>query len=348
MSSTITRYYKESNYCAIFDQKSGLFIRYGKNDIDPFCNITGPELLDISLTNYCEKGCDFCYRKSNRQGKFMTIDDYKLIMEQAKSLGVLQVALGGGNPNQHPQFIEILEITRNNNIIPSYTTNGQGMTHDIYVATKEFCGAMALSWYEPYLDAREVINNSLQYNIKTNIHFLLNKITLPKAIKLMNNEDDILKNINAIIYLNYKPIHSIESLCLTDDKMIKDFFEIIKNFKTCKIGFDSCMISFIPLMESDLVLETVDFCEAARFSAYISENLLLYPCSFLNDISNNGINLKKCSLGDGWRYGDEFIKIRHQLNLPGSQDYSINKCQDCKSYSFCHGGCQIFNINRCR
>ncbi|MDR1486635.1 MAG: radical SAM protein [Deltaproteobacteria bacterium] len=344
----VTRHCKDSDYIIFFNQNTGAFIRYGKNNIDPFYNVDGPELLDISITNFCERGCDFCYRKSNKHGKFMHLDDYKLVIQQAEKLGVLQVALGGGNPNQHPEFTEMLQITRNHNIIPSYTTNGQGMTDEIYAATKELCGALAVSWYEPYIEANTVITKASDFKIKTNIHFLLSKNTLSQAIDLMENREDLLERINAIIYLNYKPIHTSESLCLSDNEQIKYFFELIKKAKKCKIGFDSCMISYLPLMGAELVPETVDFCEAARFSAFISEDLLFYPCSFLNDISKHGINLKTTSLHDAWKYGDEFISIRRQLNSPSAQNYSIAACKTCESYTFCHGGCQILNINRCR
>jgi radical SAM protein with 4Fe4S-binding SPASM domain len=269
-------------------------------------------------------------------------------MRQAKKVGVLQVALGGGNPNQHPDFTQILRITRDHGVVPSYTTNGQGLNEAILEATKKYCGAMAVSWYEPTADAEETIFQANNYGIKINVHFLLNKESLPRAIALLEQRAGLLEKINALVFLNYKPIHSSEELCVTDGEEVRRFFDIIKDFKTCKIGFDSCMISYLPLISQDLVLESVDFCEAGRFSAYISEDLLFYPCSFLNDTSKNGIDLKTCSLKEAWLRGEEFVKIRSQLRSPGQQNDPLPACQSCESYSFCHGGCQIFNINRCR
>jgi radical SAM protein with 4Fe4S-binding SPASM domain len=348
MSQWLFRFYKESNYYIAFNRDNGAFIRNGKNGEDPFYNVMGPELLDISITNFCERQCDFCYRNSNTDGDNMPVEDYERIIKEAEKAGVLQVAIGGGNPNQHPQFIDILLITRKNKIIPSYTTNGQGMTDEIYRATKELCGAMAISWYEPYFEAKEVIRKAQDFKIKTNIHFLLNQKTLPVAIDLLETQGDLLEKINAIVFLNYKPVHSNESLCLTDGEEIKYFFDLVKVFKKCKIGFDSCMISYMPLLGEDLAPETVDFCESGRFSAYISENLLLYPCSFMNDISQKGVDLKVHSLTYGWQNGEDFKKMREKLLNPGTQDYAIGACEGCQSYTLCHGGCQIFNINRCR
>ncbi|NLV22079.1 MAG: radical SAM protein [Syntrophomonadaceae bacterium] len=348
MGSCLIRNCRESGYILCFDRDHGTFIRYGKNGSEPFFNAAGPELLDIAITNYCERECDFCYRASNRHGSFMRLEDYEIIMEQAEKAGVLQVAIGGGNPNQHPQFTRILQKTRDHNIVPSYTTNGQGMTDEIYAVTKQLCGAIAVSWYEPYTEAQEVIKQACAYGIKVNIHFMLNKLSLPQAIELIGKNNNLLESVNAVVFLNYKPVHSSDTLCLTDGIEIRNLLESVKKINNCKIGFDSCMISFLPLMGNDLLKETVDFCEAARFSAYISENLVLYPCSFMNDISINGIDLRKHSLQAGWKYGKEFIKMREILAQPGAQRYSIPACQTCENYVMCHGGCPIFNINKCR
>ena len=101
----------KNNYFAVFDTSNGRTLRWGQNRADPFWKYNGPELLDVSITNYCERGCDFCYRSSNLSGNFMDVDFYRDIVEEAQKLGVFQIALGGGNPNQHPEFIDFLKIT---------------------------------------------------------------------------------------------------------------------------------------------------------------------------------------------------------------------------------------------
>ena len=252
MSDIIFRNYQKSNYKIFFDRTSGFFIRLGNSGKEPFYNLEGPELLDISITNYCERNCDFCYRASNKFGKHMDFNEYKRLLKQAEKIGVLQIALGGGNPNQHPDFIKFLEETRKHFILPSYTTNGQGMTEDVYLATKKFCGAIAVSWYEPYVDARDVIDKCNEYDIKVNIHFLLNKKTIKEAIRLLSNEKDLLRKINAIIFLNYKPIYTSADLCLIEDDVLLEFFDIITKVEICKIGFDSCMISYLTILKRKL------------------------------------------------------------------------------------------------
>ena len=348
MGSFLIRQYRESGYSVCFDRQNGTLIRIPMTGKEPYWNVSGPELLDISITNYCKRGCNFCYRASNPQGESISLALYERIIAQAERVGVMQVALGGGNPNHHPQFIEIIEATRAHHIIPSYTTNGQGMSNHIYNATKKHCGAIAVSWYEPYADAIEVIEQCYSRGIKVNIHFLLHQESIRMAIRLLQEGKMLLQKVNAIIFLNYKPICSSQALCLQDDASMVDFLRVVRGYKACKLGFDSCMISYLTKLEEEIVPETVDFCEAGRFSAFISEKGILYPCSFMNDMEGVGIDLQQATLKEGWQYGSSFQKMRERLSSPSSQRYPIVACKSCEQYTMCHGGCPLFPINRCR
>ena len=338
---TIIRKYPEQHYSTVFNQKNGFFARVEEEGYDePFWAISGPELLDISITNYCEKNCSFCYRKSNQNGKHILFEDYKEIIRQAKGIGVLQVALGGGNPNQHPQFTQILQETALQGIVPSYTTNGTGLNQDILEATKEYCGAMAISAYNPYESYLEpIIDVVSKYDIKTNIHFLLNTDTIKKAILWLSNPPAFFNKINAIIFLNYKPIHSSQDLLLKESSLLQSFFEHVqKNNTNVKIGFDSCSVSGIVkhLNVNKIFYES---CEAARFSAFISEDLKMYPCSFMVETDNYG-DLKHNSMFDIWQSNDAFKLFRKKIKY--------NICPNCQFSYECKGGCNFMNvINLC-
>lgn len=337
MNQYIIKNNKESKYYCVFDKKNGFMLRNGYDGIDPFLRYEGPELLDISITNYCEKNCKFCYRKSNIKGKHMSLENYKKIIKQASELGVMQVALGGGNPNQHPDFIEMIKITRELGIIPSYTTNGEGLTEKILNATRKYCGAVAVSLYEPYIESYKSIRKFIDNKIKTNIHFILNSKSIDRAIDLLNNLPEEIQGINAIIFLNYKPQNDNDRYSLRNTEKISEFFNII-NHKTLpfKVGFDSCSISFLVKEMKYLNVDSVDFCEAGRFSAFISEEMKMYPCSFMiNKIDGEDLQMK--NIEKIWREGRDFKLIREKLNN--------NNCNKCKYFDICHGGCRIFDIN---
>ncbi|WP_210251557.1 radical SAM protein [Brucella intermedia] len=131
LSITIGNFSSENNLaemtlCTEIFARTGFFARVpepGKRE--PFWSPHGPELMDISITNWCDKGCVFCYKSSPRRGSHMALADYKRVIDEAAYMGTFQGALGGGNPNQHPHFVEILDYTWSKGIVPNYTTTGR-------------------------------------------------------------------------------------------------------------------------------------------------------------------------------------------------------------------------------
>lgn len=201
------RRYNSLGYTSFFNSDTGFFARVpDKDSKDPFWSPHGPELMDISITNWCDKGCVFCYKSSTKHGRHMALSDYKTVIDQASEMGVFQVALGGGNPNQHPDFVEILEYTAAKDIVPNYTTNGRGLSREILEATRKHCGAVAVSAYEPFDETAETIETLAAYGIKINVHFILDSESIDLAISWLTEPPAFLREINAIIFLNYKPV----------------------------------------------------------------------------------------------------------------------------------------------
>lgn len=337
--------FDNQHYTTFFDKGNGLLIRKEDEGFDePFWCHSSPELLDISITNWCNKYCDICYRNSNENGKHMNIDDYEKIIKQASSIGVFQVALGGGNPNQHPNFSEILELTNNKyGIVPSFTTNGRGLTDNVLLSSQKYCGAVAISYYEPeseFIKSLELLKNN---KIRTNIHFVLSSESINLAIKWLVSPPEFLNGVNAIIFLNYKAVgaKSENSLLLNNNKNYIKFFEQLNITKyPFKIGFDSCTITgIVNYMKIDK--SYLEPCESGRFSAFISENLMMYPCSFMIN-SCTGISLEKFTIQKIWQKSEPFLNIRSKLL---SRDYV---CSNCDLFDCCLGGCPFFNnINLC-
>lgn len=336
---------KKSHYYYYFNRSNGLSIRSEYKDFEePFWSVEGPELLDVSITNYCERGCDFCYRESSIDGKHMSIHDFEIIMEYIKGANTYQIALGGGNPNQHPNFVEVLRLCREKyGIVPSYTTNGDGLTKEILMASKKYCGAVAISFYEPFEKFKTALKDIISYGIKTNVHFLLTSETIKIAIDLLRNPPEFLNGINAVVFLNYKPVgfNANTHLLLKNSGCIKEFFALISkhDIGRFKIGFDSCTVSGI-VDNLNFNPSFIESCEAGRFSAFISENMRLYPCSFM-ERNSEGKDLANISLKEAWLNSMEFLSMRNKIKS--------NACKNsCKYETHCKGGCPIFSdINIC-
>jgi radical SAM protein with 4Fe4S-binding SPASM domain len=334
--------YEDQNYTTLFNKETGYFARIEDSDVsEPLWSHHGPELIDVSITNWCDKGCSFCYRKSNVLGKLMPITDYEFIIKQAHELDVLQVAIGGGNPNQHPDFIRILELTNKYDIVPCYTTNGRGLSFDILTATKELCGAVAISAYEPYDELERAIEKLCKYGIKTNVHFLINSQSIDTAIEWLKNPPGFLDEINSVIFLSFKPIgrNPDASLLLKDHRKLQIFYGLIQeNKRFNKIGFDSCSVSGV-VRYLNVNPCFYEGCDAGRFSAFIDEDLKMFPCSFMNNTNGFG-DLRKMSMIDIWLDNPYFQNNRDRI--------INNSCVSCKYQNVCLGGCPFINeLSQC-
>lgn len=343
-STLIIKHFKKQNYSTFFNPNTGFFARVEEpGHEEPFWSWHGPELLDISITNWCDKGCVLCYRKSDESGHHMSVENYEIVLQQARQMHVFQVALGGGNPNQHPDFCEMLRLTREKyKIVPNYTTNGRGLTENVLTATKKYCGAVAVSAYSPYKETQMAIDALTAYKVKTNIHFILSSQSINTAIDWLENAPDFLEKINALIFLNYKPIgrYSSHKLLLKNSDRVEHFFQLAtKNKHKFRIGFDTCTVTGIAKFTNTPKI-CYEGCDAGRFSMFISEDMKMYPCSFMVEAGYDGIPIIGNNMQDFWQNGEPSKRIRNKLGSGG--------CNGCQSANQCLGGCPLFpEINLC-
>ncbi len=80
-----------------------------------------PETIDLKITNRCNNGCLYCHEKSSLTGKHC---DTAELYEKIGALPAgIELAIGGGNPIEHPALIEILQYARGRGLIPNITIN---------------------------------------------------------------------------------------------------------------------------------------------------------------------------------------------------------------------------------
>ena len=109
--------YKNGNYTVVLDLDTGTKIR--KNDLD-FFEPEYPESMDVKITNCCDIGCKFCHENSKPDGKHGDIMNAKFIETLHP---YTELAIGGGNPLEHPDLIPFLEKCKKLKLIPSMTVN---------------------------------------------------------------------------------------------------------------------------------------------------------------------------------------------------------------------------------
>lgn len=218
---------KQYHFKSAFDTETGAYMRTGILDelgrdtgVDPFM-ASFPHLIDVGVMGHCIHGKTGLCAKAGI-GCFqsgltvtqpnMTLEDFRWIAEQCRGR-CNQLALGGrGDPDQHENFVELLRISRENNLVPNFTTSGYAMTAELAAICEKYCGAVAVSWYrnEYTLNAIQML---LDAGVKTNIHYVLGRNSIVNLVnaremingveyrleeKLRKNEKDILSDIETV------------------------------------------------------------------------------------------------------------------------------------------------------
>lgn len=334
---------KKNKFVSMFDPNTGFYMRSGviedgkDTGVDPFMTAY-PELLDCGImqTCVCFHKCNVdCYQKAiERTGNNMSVEDFESILKQSKGK-LFQIALGGaGDVDTHENFEEIVKLCREYNIVPNFTTSGILMTKEKADICKKYCGAVAVS--EHFADYTEkALALLLEAGVKTSIHYVLSNKTIDTAIDRMKN-NGFKDGINAVVYLLYKPVGlgKEENMLRADDPRVREFFELIdKGDFPYKVGFDSCSASGIVNFAKNINLDTLDFCEGGRYSAYIDANMNMMPCSFANQNPDWFVSLRDHTIQEAWD-SEIFDKFRYPLK---------HSCAGCKNREHCAGGCPLVN-----
>ncbi len=337
---------KKYKFTYAFNTETGAYIRTGILDdkgrdtgIDPFMG-SFPHLIDVGIMGHCEHGktglCAKAGIECYQNGMYiqepnMLLSDFANIVKQSRGK-VNQIALGGrGDPDRHEHFEKILELCRENDIVPNFTTSGYKMNKKAAQLCKKYCGAVAVSWYRSEYTIN-AINILLAEGVKTNIHYVLGNKSIDEAI-LRLKENSFPRGINAVIFLLHKPAGagSLENVLSESDDRVKEFFKLIDNSNNSfKIGLDSCTVPGVINKCKKVISESIDTCEGGRFSCYIGSDMMMVPCSFDRD-GKYGVSLKGKTIEEVWN-SDEFDDFRKILK---------ESCSFCEKRADCMGGCPI-------
>lgn len=338
---------KKNRFVSMFDPKTGFYVRSGIMDengkdtsVDPFmCSF--PELIDCGIMGWCRHGESGlcvksgvqCYQNGLKTHMpNMSLENVKRIVDECKGK-TFQISYGGrGDVDQHENFEEIMKYTRENGIVPNFTSSGLGFTSEIADICKKYCGAVAISFYRsPY--TYNAIQMLLDAGVTTNIHYVLGNNSIDEAIERLKN-NNFPKGIANVVFLLHKPIGQGQkkNVLKVDDPRVKEFFELIDtgNFNY-GLGFDSCSVPGLINFTKSINHDSVDTCESGRFSAYITSDMKMLPCSFDNQDLKWAVDLNTHTIQEAWN-SDVFEDFRNHFR---------NSCKGCSNRTECRGGCQI-------
>ena len=185
--------YKNNNYFVnLFS--NGTKTRFTKDDefVAEF-----PESIDFSITDWCDIGCEFCYKGCSTKGKHGDIMNLPFI---DTLIAGSEIALGGGKLTSHPELVPFLHKLKQKGIIASVTVHQYELENNIEFIEK-------------------LINEKLIYGI--GISFKQMTPILKQFLDTYSNA--VLHMINGI--------HTLE-----DFKAVEGYKVLILGYKTCGRG----------------------------------------------------------------------------------------------------------------
>lgn len=297
-SEWISRKETDDNSWTLFNKKNGRKINF-KFDVnfnshkieDQKIVFTRPQLVDLKITDYCDIGCTYCYQNSTKTGKHASLDDIRRIIWLLQELEVFEIAIGGGEPTSHPNFIEILESCRDSNIIPNFTTKNFKWLEDKEYLQKvlNLTGGIAFSVNDYFIIKKLgiLLENCKDYtrNNKINLQVVLgtvNEFTFKRIL-----EEAHYWNFNVTL-LGPKQTGRGKNFKYQDYSFwIKVIKQLKDEYKCPSIGIDTCIAKEFEIqLKENQINECMYYTKEGTVSCYIDAvTNLLYPSSYHLDKS---------------------------------------------------------------
>ncbi len=88
-----------------------------------------PESIDVKITDHCLAGCPYCHEQSTAKGLHGDLD--RLLSILAPLSRGAELAIGGGNPLDHPNLVSFLETVKKMGLIANITINQRHITNPL-------------------------------------------------------------------------------------------------------------------------------------------------------------------------------------------------------------------------
>ncbi len=315
---------------------------------DYFYNVFGenPLLrsLHIEITSFCNERCIHCYIPHEYKNHHMDIELFNKIVDESIDMKLLNFTITGGEPMLHPQFIEIINRCKKENISLNILSNLTLLSEEIITelqANPLISIQTSLYSTNPVIHdgitkvkgsceltkkaIKTLVDNNINLQIscpiiKQNVHCYLDVIEWAKTMNINVSSDYILlgkynsdtDNLNC--RLDYEDIH-----------------RIIKNNNS----YDKDYVAKDIEEKRELTLED-NICSVCRYSFCVSEKGNVYPCAGWQSFILG--NLYKSKLENIWNDSE---KIKYLRNLK-IKDFEV--CAHCDDRIYC-SICLVRNAN---
>lgn len=235
--------YQNGNY-SVTILSDGTKIR--ENDLD-FFEAEFPESMDIKITNACDMGCPMCHEDSKPNGKHGDILNLPFINSLHE---FTELAIGGGNPLSHPDFIPFLHLLKDRKLIANVTVNEVHFLKNIplllELSEQGLIYGLGISYTGGDRESTYRFADSVSQFPNAVIHIINGIVSMEQVAWLSERNRDL-----KILILGYKDFRRgadhHEKVGQAIDNKMKDMYEylpqIIENAWFKAVSFDNLAIS---------------------------------------------------------------------------------------------------------
>lgn len=170
------------------------------------CEQRAPRVVQVAITNDCNKTCGFCYRPLEAASAWNS-DTLFEFGQYLAEWGVLEVALGGGEPTMLPGFTSLVErLWSETDLAVNFTSNGRLLTSPLLKQIQPHIGQVQVSVYDDE-DTDEVIRRLVDHGVR----FGLNYLVTPRRLRTL--DADLVRwhglGVRDVLLLSYKGDESL-------------------------------------------------------------------------------------------------------------------------------------------
>ncbi len=304
------------------------------------CGLRAPVNATWEITLKCNLKCRHCLSGA---GKAMTdeldFDQCRLLIEQLAAMKVFQVNIGGGEPFIRGDFLALLDLAHQNQLVTCVSTNG--LLVDDSVARKlarlemlylqvSLDGATAEvndairgeGSYEKILQAADAL---ARHGVPFSLNTVLTRINYPQLEELRRLAAGYGAELRVSRFRPSGRGKSSKAELGPDKEQLESFALWLENHQLVRTGD-----SFFCLTSEKRRRKGLDMCGAARMTCCISPVGDVYPCAFLQTPAFLAGNVREADLKQIWDNAPVLDLLRR---------LDVKACETCPRFEHCRGGC---------
>ena len=312
--------------------------------------LNAPLSLFLEITNVCNQRCLFCIQPGKRQLKlkadetcYMSLACVEKLIHEAKTLGVLEFYITGGEPLCHPQFLEIVTLLKKSGFCVSILTNGINLSStDIKILSsilepEQDILLLGLDAAErvAYRNLRgedhfESLLETLEMLRAAGLPFATQAVLVKSNIDLLEDTWKLSSHYGARAHILIQPYRKkeIETGTYASEEEMRLSLERLRNHMTQPDEHRNSLIfpgapgiapptqpaAYKPGQEQQENADTRLHCRAGYTSCAVNVRGEVHICSFALDSGLSVGNLFRTSLEETWESIGQFMKKSHHMS----------------------------------